>query len=62
MEFIYLVFTRTPGGVTVGDSGLWSVECSSVCVDGCARARVCLCVRACVFVRARMYVCLNHNF
>ena len=48
--FIYLVFTRTPGGVTVGDSGLWSVECSSVCVDGCARARVCLCVRACVFV------------
>ena len=22
MEFIYLVFTRTPGGVTVGDSGL----------------------------------------
>ena len=22
VEFIYLVFTRTPGGVTVGDSGL----------------------------------------
>ena len=22
MEFIYLVFTRVPGGVTVGDSGL----------------------------------------
>ena len=22
MEFIYLVFTRMPGGVTVGDSGL----------------------------------------
>ena len=22
VEFIYLVFTRTPGGVTIGDSGV----------------------------------------
>ena len=30
VEFIYLVFTRMPGGVTVGDSGLcYSVLCLS---------------------------------
>ena len=29
VEFIYLVFTRTPGGVIVGDSGLCCVPCLS---------------------------------
>ena len=29
VEFIYLVFTRTPGGVVVGDSGLCCVPCLS---------------------------------
>ena len=28
LEFVYLVFTRTPGGVTVGDSG---VSCRVLC-------------------------------
>ena len=30
VEFVYLVFTSTPGGVTVGDSGLVVVSLASV--------------------------------
>ena len=33
VEFIYLVFTRTPGGVTVGDSGL-------CCYDPCLSSAI----------------------
>ena len=29
VEFVYLVFTSTPGGVTVGDSGLVVVSLAS---------------------------------
>ena len=38
VEFIYLVFTRTPGGVIVGDSGLCScVPClSSAIISLCS--------------------------
>ena len=32
VEFVYLVFTRMPGGVTVGDSGLCVCVCVCVCV------------------------------
>ena len=37
VEFMYLVFTRTPEGVTVGDSGL------SCCVPCLSRAIIFLC-------------------
>ena len=30
VEFMYPVFTRMPGGITVGDSGLFCVPCLSV--------------------------------
>ena len=33
MEFLYLVFTRMPGGVIVGDSGLC---CCVPCLSGAA--------------------------
>ena len=33
VEFMYLVFTRTPGGLTVGDSGLCCcVSCLSIAI------------------------------
>ena len=36
MEFIYIVFTRTPGGVTVGDSGFCCcVPCLSSAIISC---------------------------
>ena len=38
VKFIYLVFTRTPGGVTVGDSGL------SCCVPCLSSAVIWLCL------------------
>ena len=38
MELIYLVFTRTPGGVIVGDSGL------CCCVPCLSSALISLCV------------------
>ena len=38
VEFIYLVFTRTPGGVTVGDSGL------CCCVPCLSSAIISLCL------------------
>ena len=38
VEFIYLVFTRTPGGGTVGDSGL------SCCVPCLSSAIISLCL------------------
>ena len=38
MEFVYLVFTRMPGGVTVGDSGL---RC---CVPCLSSATIFLCL------------------
>ena len=38
MEFIYPVFTRTPGGVTVGDSGV------CCCVPCLSSAIICLCL------------------
>ena len=37
VEFMYLVFTRTPGGVTVGDSGL------CCCVPFLSNAIISLC-------------------
>ena len=38
VEFMYLVFTRTPGGVTVGDSGL------CCCVPCLSSAIISLCL------------------
>ena len=38
MEFIYLVFTRVPGGVTVGDSGL------CCCIPCLSKAVIFLCL------------------
>ena len=36
VDFIYLVYTRTPGGVTVGDSGLCCcVPCLSSAISLC---------------------------
>ena len=41
VEFIYLVFTRTPGGVTVGDSGL---RCRVPCLSSAIISRYLLIV------------------
>ena len=45
VEFIYLVFTRTPGGVTVGDSGL------CCCVPCLSSSIIFLCLLILTFIK-----------
>ena len=54
VEFIYLVFTRTPGGVTVGDSGL------CCCVPCLSSAIISLCLST-LHERSRPHFVSDYN-